>query len=44
MIPNQQDPKASGLRVGEKLIQADRPIVGYRRSREALMESATRSI
>ncbi|MGQ9586279.1 MAG: Rieske 2Fe-2S domain-containing protein [Anaerolineae bacterium] len=31
-----QAPKASGLTIGEKLIQGDRPIVEYRRRREEL--------
>jgi phenylpropionate dioxygenase-like ring-hydroxylating dioxygenase large terminal subunit len=31
-------PQASGLRIGEKMIQADRPIIEYRRRREELME------
>jgi phenylpropionate dioxygenase-like ring-hydroxylating dioxygenase large terminal subunit len=39
-----QEPKASGLRIGEKLIQADRPIVEYRRRREALLESARQNL
>jgi phenylpropionate dioxygenase-like ring-hydroxylating dioxygenase large terminal subunit len=33
-------PQPSGLRIGEKMIQGDRPIVEYRRRREALMEAA----
>jgi len=33
-------PQASGLRIGERLIQADQPIVAYRRRREALLEEA----
>jgi phenylpropionate dioxygenase-like ring-hydroxylating dioxygenase large terminal subunit len=33
-------PSPSGLRIGEKLIQADQPIVAYRRRREALLEAA----
>lgn len=33
-------PQASGLRIGERLIQADQPIIAYRRRREALMEAA----
>jgi phenylpropionate dioxygenase-like ring-hydroxylating dioxygenase large terminal subunit len=37
-----QQPKRSGLRIGEKLIQGDRPIVEYRRRREALIEAARR--
>ncbi|MFN2292082.1 MAG: Rieske 2Fe-2S domain-containing protein [Anaerolineae bacterium] len=33
-------PQPSGLRIGEKLIQGDRPIVEYRRRREALIRAA----
>lgn len=33
-------PQASGLRIGEKMIPGDRPIVEYRRRREALIEAA----
>jgi phenylpropionate dioxygenase-like ring-hydroxylating dioxygenase large terminal subunit len=33
-------PQPSGLRIGEKMIQGDRPIVEYRRRREALIEAA----
>jgi len=33
-----QEPKRSGLRIGEQLIQGDLPIVEYRRRREALLE------
>jgi hypothetical protein len=35
-----QVPKASGLRIGEKLAQGDHPIVAYRRRRQELMEQA----
>lgn len=35
-----QQPKPSGLRIGEKMIQGDRPVVEYRRRREQLMEMA----
>jgi phenylpropionate dioxygenase-like ring-hydroxylating dioxygenase large terminal subunit len=35
-----QRPKPSALRMGEQLIQADRPIVEYRRRRQELMEAA----
>jgi phenylpropionate dioxygenase-like ring-hydroxylating dioxygenase large terminal subunit len=35
-----QRPKPSALRGGEALIQGDRPIVEYRRRRQALMEAA----
>ncbi len=37
-----QEPKPSGLRIGEKLIQGDHPIVAYRRRRQALLEEANR--
>ena len=33
-----QEPKVSALRIGEQLIQADRPIVEYRRRRQELMD------
>jgi phenylpropionate dioxygenase-like ring-hydroxylating dioxygenase large terminal subunit len=33
-------PQPSGLRIGEKMIQGDRPIVEYRRRREELMAAA----
>jgi phenylpropionate dioxygenase-like ring-hydroxylating dioxygenase large terminal subunit len=33
-------PQASGLRIGERLIQADQPIIAYRRRREALLAAA----
>ncbi len=33
-------PQPSGLRIGETLIQGDRPIVEYRRRRQALMDAA----
>jgi hypothetical protein len=32
-----QRPKASRLQIGEQLIQADRPIIEYRRRRQELM-------
>jgi phenylpropionate dioxygenase-like ring-hydroxylating dioxygenase large terminal subunit len=35
-----QQPKPSALKGGEKLIQADRPIVAYRKRREELIECA----
>jgi len=35
-----QQPKASALKIGEQLFQADRPIVEYRRRRQELMEQA----
>ena len=37
-----QEPKASGLTIGETLIQGDRPIVEYRRRRQELLEEAQR--
>jgi phenylpropionate dioxygenase-like ring-hydroxylating dioxygenase large terminal subunit len=33
-----QQPKASALQIGERLFQADRPIIEYRRRRQELME------
>jgi len=33
-------PQPSGLRIGEKLIQGDRPIIEYRRRRQELIEKA----
>lgn len=38
-----QRPKPSGLTIGEKLIQGDRPIVEYRRRRQALIDQAQRA-
>ncbi len=35
-----QTPKPSGLRIGEQLIQGDRPILAYRRRRQELMDAA----
>jgi len=35
-----QEPKASGLQIGEQLFQADRPIIEYRRRRQELMDKA----
>jgi phenylpropionate dioxygenase-like ring-hydroxylating dioxygenase large terminal subunit len=35
-------PQLSGLRIGEKMIQGDRPIVEYRRRREELIAAARR--
>jgi phenylpropionate dioxygenase-like ring-hydroxylating dioxygenase large terminal subunit len=35
-----QHPKKSGLRIGEKLIQADKPIIDYRTGREKLQKTA----
>jgi phenylpropionate dioxygenase-like ring-hydroxylating dioxygenase large terminal subunit len=34
-----QIPKPSGLRIGERLVQGDRPIVEYRRHRQALLDA-----
>jgi phenylpropionate dioxygenase-like ring-hydroxylating dioxygenase large terminal subunit len=34
-----QQPKASGLKIGEHLFQADQPIIEYRRRRQELMEN-----
>jgi hypothetical protein len=39
-IVETQLPKASALRMGEKLIQADRPIIEYRRRRQELIDCA----
>jgi phenylpropionate dioxygenase-like ring-hydroxylating dioxygenase large terminal subunit len=39
-IVETQLPKASSLRMGEKLIQADRPIIEYRRRRQELIDCA----
>ena len=36
-------PQPSGLRIGEKMIQGDRPIVEYRRRREQLISAARQS-
>jgi phenylpropionate dioxygenase-like ring-hydroxylating dioxygenase large terminal subunit len=38
-----QEPKASDLRMGEKLIQGDGPIIEYRRRRKTLQEAAQRT-
>ncbi len=35
-----QRPKASALRMGERLIQGDRPIVEYRRRRQELIDAS----
>jgi phenylpropionate dioxygenase-like ring-hydroxylating dioxygenase large terminal subunit len=37
-----QQPKPSGLKIGEQLIQGDRPIVEYRRRRQELIEESSR--
>jgi phenylpropionate dioxygenase-like ring-hydroxylating dioxygenase large terminal subunit len=34
-----QVPKPSGLRIGERLVQGDRPVVEYRRRRQALLDA-----
>ncbi len=39
-VVNTQQPKPSALRMDEQLVQGDRPIVEYRRRRQALMEAA----
>jgi phenylpropionate dioxygenase-like ring-hydroxylating dioxygenase large terminal subunit len=36
-------PQPSGLRIGEKMIQGDRPIVEYRRRRESLIEAGRKA-
>jgi hypothetical protein len=36
------EPRASGLRIGEPLIQADGPIIAYRRRRQQLIDEAAR--
>jgi phenylpropionate dioxygenase-like ring-hydroxylating dioxygenase large terminal subunit len=36
-------PQVSGLKIGEKLIPADQPIIEYRRRREALIEATRQS-
>ncbi len=40
-VVNTQRPKLSALRMTEQLIQGDRPIVEYRRRRQALIDAAT---
>jgi len=42
MVP--QEPKPPGLGIGETLIQGDRPIVEYRRRRQALIEAARQAV
>jgi len=37
-----QEPRRSELRMGEQLLQADGPIVAYRRRRQELIEQAAR--
>jgi phenylpropionate dioxygenase-like ring-hydroxylating dioxygenase large terminal subunit len=39
-----QQPRPSGLRIGEKMIQGDRPIIEYRRRREELIQSSRKDI
>jgi phenylpropionate dioxygenase-like ring-hydroxylating dioxygenase large terminal subunit len=36
-----QQPKPSGLRIGENLVQGDGPVVEYRKRRQELMDAAT---
>jgi phenylpropionate dioxygenase-like ring-hydroxylating dioxygenase large terminal subunit len=38
-----QQPRPSGLRIGEKMIQGDRPIIEYRRRREEMIAAARQS-
>jgi phenylpropionate dioxygenase-like ring-hydroxylating dioxygenase large terminal subunit len=40
LVVETQRPRPSGLRIGEKMIQGDRPIIEYRRRREQLIEEA----
>jgi phenylpropionate dioxygenase-like ring-hydroxylating dioxygenase large terminal subunit len=42
VVVETQEPKASQLKMGEKLVQADYPIVAYRRRRQELMERANK--
>jgi len=37
-----QQPKPSSLKINEQMIQADRPIIEYRRRRQQLIEENTR--
>lgn len=37
-----QEPKPSGLKIGENLIQADHPIIAYRQRRHELLEATKR--
>lgn len=39
-----QEPKASGLKIGEVLIQGDLPIIEYRRKRAALQQAASEQV
>jgi len=39
-VVNTQEPKASGLKIGERLVPGDRPIVAYRTRRHALRQEA----
>ena len=39
-IVETHQPQPSGLRIGEKMIQGDRPIIEYRRRREELIEAS----
>jgi phenylpropionate dioxygenase-like ring-hydroxylating dioxygenase large terminal subunit len=42
-IVETHQPQPSGLRIGEKMIQGDRPIVEYRRRREELIAAASQA-
>ncbi|MBN1580602.1 MAG: aromatic ring-hydroxylating dioxygenase subunit alpha [Anaerolineae bacterium] len=42
-VVNTQQPKASSLRSGEKLIQGDHPILEYRKRRQTLIDTAASS-
>jgi phenylpropionate dioxygenase-like ring-hydroxylating dioxygenase large terminal subunit len=43
-IVETHQPQPSGLRIGEKLIQGDRPIVEYRRRRQELIEASRKEL
>ncbi|MGC9335080.1 MAG: hypothetical protein ACP5JJ_13080 [Anaerolineae bacterium] len=40
LLVETHQPQPSGLRIGEKMIQGDRPVVEYRRRREELIRAA----
>jgi hypothetical protein len=40
VVVETQEPKRSDFQMGEKLVQADRPIVTYRQRRQELIEQA----
>ncbi len=42
VVVETHQPQPSGLRIGEKMIPGDRPIIEYRRRREALLAAARR--